>query len=160
MSRLLLLVLVVAACSKGTAHATARSSALPSAPEGNACDRHLVTASDAAAILGAPITDTKTLPGDAQTCVFGTAGFSTLTITLRPGLGTVTVATWLGGKMPVSATPLDGVGERAAWVGSLHEIVATKNALLCDVQASGDASQAALGALCNKIFAASSPTPS
>jgi hypothetical protein len=157
-SRLLVLVLVVAAgCSKGAAHATARSAA----PEGNACDRHLVTASDAAAILGAPITDTKTLPGDAQTCVLTTATSSTLTVTLRPGLGTVTVATWLGGKMPVSATPLDGVGERAAWVNSLHEVVATKNAMLCDVQASGlpgtgDASQAALGALCNKIFAASS----
>jgi len=155
MIRLLVLVLAVAACSKGTTHATARSSV----PDGNACDRHLVTASDAAAILGAPITDTKTLPGDAQTCVFTTAAFSTLTITLRPGLGTVTVATWLGGKMPVGATPLDGVGERAAWVSSLHEVVATKNALLCDVQAGG-ASQAALGALCNKIFAASSPTPS
>ncbi len=84
-------------------------------------------------------------------------------MTLRPGLGRTTVDTWKRGRMPVAAAPLAGVGDDAAWVDPLHEVVAEKNDLLCDIQvmgAGGDFSGSAadqqrkIGALCNKIFAA------
>jgi hypothetical protein len=43
----------------------------------------------------------------------------------------------------------------AAWTPELHEVDARKNNLLCDIRSSGTtgATQQALGALCNKIFA-------
>jgi hypothetical protein len=63
----------------------------------------------------------------------------------------------LSGGENVAATPLAGVGDKAAWTPILHEVNATKNNLLCDIQSSGTpgATQQAVGALCNKIFAAS-----
>ena len=136
--------------------------ALPASSQavtGNACDRKLLTPADVADLLGAPVTETKTIPGDAQSCVFGTAGFNSVSVTIRPGLGNVTVQTWLDGRMPVSAVPHSGVGDRAAWVADLSEVVATKANVLCDIQFRGGgtrtaAQQASIGALCNKIFAA------
>ena len=103
--------------------------------------------------------ETKALAGDPQTCELGTAGSASVTISLRPGLGDVTVQTWLDGRMPVSATPLAGVGDHAAWVTDLSEVVATKGNLLCDIQTSGASGSKAtvqqkVGALCNSIFAA------
>ncbi|MGH7669823.1 MAG: hypothetical protein ACRENQ_10060 [Gemmatimonadaceae bacterium] len=130
---------------------------------GNACDQKLLNAADAAAILGAPITRTATLEGDPESCAFTTAELATLTVSLRPGLGRTTVATWKSGRMPVTAKPLAGVGDDAAWAADLHEVIAERDDLLCDIQAgegarnspraSPDAEQRALGALCNKIFA-------
>jgi hypothetical protein len=67
------------------------------------------------------------------------------------------------GKMPLQSSPLPGVGEAAVWQDSLHEVIAQKNALLCDIQVRGGGSDlaisssalpAALGVLCNRIFAA------
>jgi len=118
-----------------------------------------VTSADAAEILGEPVASEKTLPGDAQSCVFTTADFTTLTISLRPGLGRATVDTWAAGKMPVSVTNVSGVGERAVWQSTLKEINAEKNNLLCDIGVVGPGHSAGatpekLGALCNKIFAA------
>lgn len=138
------------ACSKGVSQTTA----------GNACDRKLLTSADVANVLGAPIVEVKTMPGDPQTCQFITAGFSSINVSLRPGLGDVTVKTWLDGKMPLPATPLSGVGDRAAWVSELTEVVATKANLLCDIQATlgrppQAASQAKIGSLCNTIYRAS-----
>jgi hypothetical protein len=71
----------------------------------------------------------------------------------------VTVDTWTAGKMPVPATPVSGVGERAAWQSTLKEIIAEKNNVLCDAGVVGPghiagATPEKLGALCNKIFAA------
>ena len=69
---------------------------------------------------------------------------------------------WQSGKMPVSSTPLAGVGDEAVWVSSLNEVVSEKNDLLCDIMAEGGANDLAgpvaavqqkIGALCNKIFA-------
>lgn len=153
------LSIALAACSKSASHTTASAAASSQAPAGNACDRKLLTAADVTDLLGAPVTDTKTIPGDAQSCVFGTGGFNSVSVTMRPGLGDVTVKTWVDGKMPVSAAPMSGVGDRAAWVAELSEVVATKANLLCDIQFRGGgtrsaAQQAAIGALCNKIFAA------
>ena len=85
--------------------------------------------------------------------------FTTLTISLRPGLGRATVDTWAAGKMPMPVTNVSGVGERAVWQSTLKEINAEKNNLLCDIGVVGPghgagATPERLGALCNKIFAA------
>lgn len=168
MSRLacfpLVLLLLLGACSKpasktGTAASQGATNAGASTPAGNACDRKLVTSADAAEILGQPVASENTLQGDAQSCVFTTADFTTLTISLRPGLGRTTVDTWAAGKMPMPATSVSGVGERAVWQSTLKEINAEKDNLLCDIGVVGPghstgATPEKLGALCNKIFAA------
>jgi hypothetical protein len=57
---------------------------------------------------------------------------------------------------------LTGVGEAAVGQETLHEVIAQENALLCDIQVRAGGSDiaitssalpAALGALCNRIFA-------
>src|ERR1700753_1461213 len=53
--------------------------AAPSAPAGNACNRKLITAADVAPLLSEPVSSEKPLAGDAQSCVFETAGFSYVT---------------------------------------------------------------------------------
>jgi hypothetical protein len=159
----LIALLALSACSKPTTGAgpaaPSGSAVAAAAPAGAACDRKLVTAADAARILGEPVASEKTLQGDPQSCVFETATFASMTIALRPGLGRVTVDAWASGKMPVPATQVAGVGERAAWQPTLKEINAEKNDLLCDIGVVGAGPRAgatpeALGALCNRIFAA------
>jgi hypothetical protein len=168
MSRLacfpLALLLLCDACSKpapntGAAASHGVANAAASTPAGNACDRKLVTSADAAEILGGPVASEKTLAGDAQSCVFTTANTTTLTISLRPGLGQVTVDTWAAGKMPMPVTPVSDVGEHAVWQSTLKEIIAEKSNVLCDIEVVGPghgagATPEKLGALCNKIFAA------
>lgn len=161
---LLVLLLVLGACSKptsntGTTAASQGATNAASRPAGNACDRKLVTSADAAEILGAPVASENTLEGDAQSCVYTTANFATLTISLRPGVGRTTVDTWAEGKMSMPVTNVSGVGERAVWQSTLKEINAQKNNLLCDIGVVGAGHSAGatpekLGALCNKIFAA------
>jgi hypothetical protein len=158
----LILVLVLGACSKPaskTAAAAPQGNAGASIPAGSACDRKLVTSADAAEILGEPVASEEALPGDSQSCVFTTADRTTLTVSLRPGLGRTTVDTWAAGKMPMPVTNVSGVGERAVWQSTLKEINAEKNNLLCDIGVVGPghgagATPEKLGALCNKIFAA------
>ena len=144
-----------------TGHAAAVASGMSTT--NSACDRHILKLEDVAGILSAPITGTKPLPGDAQSCEFSTASFPAITVSVRPGLGRTTVEAWATGKMPLTTSPLSGVGDAAVWQDSLHEVIAQKNALLCDIQVRGGGSDlavnsnalpAALGALCNKIFAA------
>ncbi|HLX07778.1 MAG TPA: hypothetical protein VKY89_07930 [Thermoanaerobaculia bacterium] len=162
------------ACSRGAstlaAGAAAASPAFTTAatgaaPAASACDRRLVSARDAAAILGAPIVVTKDLQGDPQSCTFKTADFHSLTVSVRPALGKATVDTWAAGKMGTTATPLAGVGDRAVWVEDLGEVDAQKDDLLCVASAPGlrrslgdphaAASSRKLGALCNQVFAGS-----
>ena len=59
--------------------------------------------------------------------------------------------------------PLPDVGDAAVWQGTLHEVIARKDDLLCDIQLRGtgddiavaaEALPRALGALCNRVFAA------
>jgi hypothetical protein len=165
-------ILVTAACANnGSAPpaggspvpATAAASAGGSASSGNACDRKWITQADVEGILSDPISSVTPLAGDAQSCVFNTATFVTLTVSTRPGLGKTTVDTWASGKMPVSATPISGVGDQAVWQDTLREIIAQKNNLLCDIGISGPPGasklatpelQKRMGGLCNKIFAA------
>ncbi len=144
---------VLAGCSKSKSNG---------APESlNACDRKLLTPADVAGILTDSVTGTKVIPGDAQSCEFVTSSFPGITVSVRPGLGRETVQAWSSGKMPLSSTPLSGVGEAAVWQPDLHEVIAQKNNLLCDIAARGlardlavsmAAAQKRLGALCNKIF--------
>jgi hypothetical protein len=158
------LLVALAACSKpggsGGSTAAAPTGAGPSAAaapasSGSACDRKLISVADVATIMNGTIT-TGPLPGDPQSCLFKSGDY-TVTVSLRPGLGDVTVQTVLSGGENVAATPLPGVGDKAAWTPELHEVNATKNNLLCDIQASGGAGNVTpqtVGALCNKIFAA------
>ena len=158
----------VTGCSKvaspGAGISVVPAGAARVAAAGNACERKLISTADVAGIFGTPIIGVggKTIPGDAQSCTFETSSFPSVTITLRPDVGAQTVDTWASGKMPMKTTPLPGVGEQAAWQPELHEVIAQKNNLLCDIQASGSGSdftdqpealKKKLGALCNKIFA-------
>jgi hypothetical protein len=149
--------LLIAGCSKpaasGGGSASAPTATTASAePAGTVCDRKLLTPADLAPLMGATPTMAP-LQGDPQSCVF-TGGGHTVTVGLRPGLGDVTVKTVLSGGENVTATPLAGVGDSAAWTPILKEVNATKNNVLCDINPSGlDATSQQVGALCNKIFA-------
>jgi hypothetical protein len=162
----------LAACSQGSSTPSGSSAAAnnaASAKAGNACDRKLLTAEDMAGILSEPITGTKPLKGDAQTCYFITAttdtqGGAEIMISVRPGLGEATIATFTSGKMDAYAksTPLAGVGDSAVWMPETFEVDAQKNNLLCVASLGGssviehkpDDLPKKLGALCNKVFAA------
>jgi hypothetical protein len=126
------------------------------------CETRAVRADDVAGILVAPIMAGKAVSGDEQSCEFLTTGFAAITVSVRPGVGRATVDSWLTGKMPVKVIPLEGVGDAAVWQETLHELVAQKQGVLCDIQVRGGAEDIALtiqtlpqavGALCNKIFA-------
>jgi hypothetical protein len=151
-----------AGCSKvgqAPSSASPAQTAMPAAlPVGNACDRKLITPDDVAGLVSEPISSVEPLKGDPQSCIFNTAGSTTVDVALRPGLGDVTVSETLAGKTNVDATAVAGVGDRAAWTSILKEINATKNNTLCDISvtgpASGPATQEKVAALCNKIFAA------
>ena len=157
----LLVVVATVGCSRsgpGSGLASAGNAPATAATHpGNACDRNLITKDDVAGLLSEPISKVEALRGDPQSCVFTTTGFSSVTVSLRPGLGDVTVSQTLAGKTNVSATPVSGVGDRAAWTDILKEINATKNNTLCDVDATGPATggatQQKVAALCIKIFA-------
>jgi hypothetical protein len=127
------------------------------------CEAPPLTVTDLAGILVAPITGTKPVSGDAQSCEYSTGNFPAIIISVRPGLGKSTVDSWMQGRMPLKAAPLPGVGDAAAWQASLHEVVAQKRNVLCDIEVRGGATDlvlsvdllpGALGALCNRIFAA------
>ena len=160
-------VSVLAACSKNPspAHAEtlARGTEGTTAVAASVCDRQILKAGDVGGILSAPITGVQPLPGYAQSCQFVTATFPAIIVSVRPGLGRTTVDTWATGKLPLDSGPLNGVGDAAVWLETLHEVIAQKNAILCDIQVrggggdlamSGNALPVAVGALCNKIFAA------
>jgi hypothetical protein len=155
---------VVAGCGRG--HVAAGGGAgttvgTPRLAAGSACDRGLLTASQVAAALGDPIDGSSPIPGDPESCAFAASGGTTITVTVRRGLGRVTVDSWRRGRMPAPAQSMAGVGDEAVWVGVLREVIAERHDLLCDIQATGplrNAGAAAgperdrLGALCRRIF--------
>jgi hypothetical protein len=128
-----------------------------SAPPGNPCDRKLVGQADLAGITTSPVVKVEALEGDPQSCVFSTS-LGTVTVTVRPGLGNVSVSGWEKGQMNVPATPMPGVGDRAVWQDTMNEVIATKQDVLCDISVMGPPGTAAAGAkqklgdLCNTIF--------
>ena len=151
----LMLIAALSACSRsgpvsGVVAATVVSN--------NACARHLISEADVASLVNEAVTSVETLKGDTQSCVFNTSSFSTVTVSLRPGLGESTVHATLSGATNVNAKPLAGVGDQAAWTPVLNEVNASKKNVLCDISAIGPnasgASAEKLGALCNKIFTA------
>jgi hypothetical protein len=164
----LFVLIVVVGCSKSAVPAKTeagadRGTSAASVVAASVCDRHILNVEDLAGILSPPITGTRPLPGDAQSCEFVTASFPAIIVSVRPGLGRTTVDAWVTGKMPLDSVPLAGVGDSAVWLETLHEVVAQRNALLCDIQVRGGGSdlevnsktlQGTLGALCNKIFEA------
>jgi hypothetical protein len=158
----LVTLLSLGACSKPAANGVASGSpsaaaAVASAP-GNPCDRKLITTADVAPLFSEPVISEKPLQGDAQSCVFETAGFSSVHVSLRPGLGHVTIDQILSGGTNQTVTSLAGVGDRAVWDATLKQIDAEKNGALCEVGAIGPSTSGAtadkVGAICSKIFAA------
>lgn len=130
----------------------------PAKPLPTVCDRRVVTVDDVSDLLAGPIAP-KPLPGDPQSCVFEGADFTSITFSVRPGLGDVSVGAWTSGKMPVSGTPVDGIGDKAVWQDTLRELIATKRNVLCDIQATGATGSTAdvqkkFAALCGRIWAA------
>lgn len=160
------------ACSRSTPGATAASPGEPStaAPKipGNVCDLKLLDIADVDGILDKPITGTKPLQGDAQTCYFTTGqAMGEVKVTLRPGHGNATLASRTSGPMSEVAKweVLNGVGDKAVWITQLNEVSATKGDVLCEAAPSGGPlflneelrksgkAWERLGALCNKVFA-------
>lgn len=155
-------------CSRNAAPSPAeasspRSSSSLAAAAPDDCSRNLLKVEDVAGILSTPIIGIQPLSGDTQSCEFVTSSFPAIIVSVRPGLGRATVDAWARGKMPLKGAPIPGVGDSAMWVDTLHEVIAQKNAVLCDIQVRGGESDLAsnaqalrdaLGALCNKIFAA------
>jgi len=136
---------------------------MPSSAATTVCSRLILKAGDFNGILSSPITGAQPFPGDAQSCEFVTASFPEIIVSIRPAVGRTTVDDWATGKMPLESRPLAGIGDSAVWLENLLEVVAQKNAVLCDIQVRGGGSDlamdlkalpGALGTLCNKIFAA------
>ena len=156
---LLPVILAIAGCSKPASSSAANSANTASAASAvtsagaSACDRHLIGQADVQPLLTGPITAVKPLPSDPESCAFSTAGFSSITVTLRPGQGRQTLKSWHAGPV----TPLPGVGDDAVWEPDLKEVVASRGDTLCTVTAMGPevtpATPQTEGALCNKIFA-------
>jgi hypothetical protein len=163
---------VLLACSPGPSGggSTSPTTGVASAGHGagSVCERKLLAAEEVDDILAARVTGTKPLAGDPQTCYFITSGEgfdqAELMVSLRPGVGVATLATYTSGKMDdfARSEPLAAVGEVAVWLPELREVAAQKNNVLCDVRASNvraelrDDSMALrkrLGAVCNRVFA-------
>jgi len=169
---LVMLIGALPACSQSTPGAATASPGAPSAAapkiSGSVCDLKLLGTADVDGILDKPITGTKPLRGDAQTCYFITGTPSAeVRVSLRPGHGNATLASRTSGAMSDVAKweVLNGVGDKAVWITQLNEVSATKNDVLCEaapgagplflnaeLHQSGKAYER-LGALCNKVFA-------
>lgn len=153
-----------AACLSLAGCAKAPSAPPPVLAPISPCETLVLKAADLGGFLHAPITHATALAGDGQSCAFLTTGFSAITVSVRPGLGRASLDAWSTGKMPLPVRPLSGVGDAAVWQDTLHEVIAQKNDLLCDIELRGGNDDIAvpaddlpgkLGALCNRIFAAS-----
>jgi hypothetical protein len=161
-------ICAVAACSQstpGTSPAPSSSAAVKIA--GNVCDQKLLTAADFTGVTASPVTSTKLLAGDPQTCTFvaGTdAQQEEFVVSLRAGLGRATIGAFTSGHMNEFAKwqPFSGAGESAIWMPELGELQAQKSDVLCDAHPSAmshafDKTDAAtrqkqLATLCNTVF--------
>jgi hypothetical protein len=160
-------LIAVAACGPSSAASTSSPRGEPGPQAGaaptnrpvpNVCESKVITSNDLASVLSGTII-ARTLPGDPQTCEFSADGNASVSVTVRPGLGDVTVTEWAGGKMPAGTGTVNGIGDRAAWQSTLHELIATKHNVLCDLGSQGAKGSEAdlqkkLGQLCDKIWAA------
>lgn len=160
-----LLVGCSGAASGNDATAPGSTSGSATVAPGNVCDRKLLVAADVAGILSEPVTGTKPLKGDPDTCYFITAtdeqGGPELGVTLRATSGRAAIKSWLDGRMGADAVPVSGIGESAVWVSELSELNAQKDDRLCVIALGGSAMiqrredfQKKAGDLCNRILAA------
>jgi hypothetical protein len=126
----------------------------------SACDLKLVTSEDVAELLKEPVVNTKSIPGDSQSCELSSAGYTGVTISLRPGHGLATLSSYSAGKINDydKSEPLTGVGDEAVRSLDLNRIIARKGDLLCEItgpglsRPAGDPSIGSLSKICNKIF--------
>ncbi len=159
---LLPVILMVVGCSKSaappggntaTAPAVTASVGSSDAGAGGGCGGHLSQA-DVQPLISGPVTSVKPAPSDPDSCVFSTAGFSSISVTVRSTGGRETLESWRKGPV----TPVPGVGDDAVWEAAIQELVASKGDTLCTVTAMGSevaaATAATEGALCTKVFAA------
>jgi hypothetical protein len=147
-----------AASTSSGAKADQKATVSTNRPIANVCDGKIITPEDLATLLPGP-TSMATLAGDPQTCEYKTSDFARVSITVRPGLGDVSVSSWTSGRMPVESVAVNGIGDRAVWQSTLRELIATKHNVLCDIGAdsvkgSEAEVQKTFGQLCNKIWAA------
>jgi hypothetical protein len=158
-------VALLGGCAKTPSNSPPGASAQPPntpAVSKSACDLKLIAASDVADLFSEPVVKAENIPGDPQSCKFKTAGFSAVTISLRPGHGVATVGTYTSGHMNEfeKSEPLPGVGDEAVRSLDLNRVVARKGDLLCEITGpglappAGDPMISRLGRLCNGIFAA------
>jgi hypothetical protein len=155
-------LLLIAACLSMAGCSKAPGAGPPASAPLSPCETLVLKAADLGGLLQAPITHATALAGDGQSCEFLTTGFSAITVSVRPGLGKASLDAWSTGKMPLPVRALDNVGDAAVWQETLHEVIAQKNDVLCDIQVRGgnedmavaaDALAGKLGELCNRIFA-------
>jgi hypothetical protein len=118
--------LLSAVCLSIAGCAKAPSAAPPVLAPISPCETLVLKATDLGGLLHAPITHATELAGDGQSCAFLTAGFSAITVSVRPGLGKASLEAWSTGKMPLPVRPLDGIGDAAVWQETLHEVIAQK----------------------------------
>jgi hypothetical protein len=114
-------------------------------------------------ILGARVMSVRVVPGDSETCELRSGSSVRIYMSLRPGLGRLTLQSSIDGRMPLAAWSFAGVGDRAIWQPELNEVIAEQGDLLCDVAVARPAGRVAeptrpslpirLGTLCNKVFA-------
>jgi cytochrome c5 len=113
----------------------------------------MVSQADVQPLLTGPITSVKPAPSDPDSCVFSTAGYSSISVTVRSTGGKDTLASWHKGPV----TPVPGVGDDAVWEPRIQELVASRGDTLCTVMAMGSQAAAVTaggaGTICNKIFA-------
>ena len=154
---------LLAACLSMAGCSKTPTAAPPAVATVSPCETLVVKAADLGGLLNAPISHATALAGDGQSCAFLTTGFSAVTVSVRPGLGKASLEAWSSGKMSLPVRPLSSVGDAAVWQDTLHEVIAQKNDVLCDIQVRGgnddiavaaDALPERLGDLCNRIFVA------
>lgn len=161
-------LVAVAACSNNASDAATATHAAARGITGNVCDLKLLTPADFAGMTRTPITLTEPLPGDPATCKFLTnadpSSKEEIHISLRPGLGRTTLATFTSGRMDefVKWEPQSGVGDAAIWKPELKQVSAQQGDVLCEAGLSAmtaafdktDAQtrRSQLGNLCNIVF--------
>ena len=98
----------------------------------------VLKAADLGGFLQAPITHATALAGDGQSCAFLTTGFLGHHGERAPG-ARQGLARRLVGRKNAAAGPTRStdVGDAAVWQDTLHEVIAQKNDLLCDIQLRG-----------------------
>lgn len=125
------------------------------------CRRRIgVGAGDVSVALNVRTSVERTIRSDPHTCEFVISGPATVDVSVRPGLGRVTVSSWTSGRMPLTADAVTGVGDSAVWQPQLRELIAEKDDLLCDVtvdvglwKGSTGSLRDRAGALCTMVFA-------